>query len=178
MTDGWWHHWLAGCEFEWTPGVGDRQCPCCGAKSRGATTGRNGASLTAQTQGKNSPVTERPNDHREDSSRNGLPTQFCSWEFHRRWDSEAPGCSSKHEQSDQKLHFQFQSNSIWSCFRFWELRPSLSPASSAVELWLESRPVFKDFPITVQFLSRQKAFIVAVVQSSQKLLPSIFTRNI
>ena len=29
--DGWWHHWLDGHEFEWTPGVGDRQggLACC-----------------------------------------------------------------------------------------------------------------------------------------------------
>ena len=30
--DGWWHHWLDGHEFEWTPGVGDGQggLACCG----------------------------------------------------------------------------------------------------------------------------------------------------
>ena len=29
--DDWWHHWLDGCESEWTPGVGDRQggLVCC-----------------------------------------------------------------------------------------------------------------------------------------------------
>ena len=29
--DGWMHHWLNGCEFEWTPGVGDghRGLVCC-----------------------------------------------------------------------------------------------------------------------------------------------------
>ena len=29
--DGWWHHWLDGCESEWTPGAGDEQggLECC-----------------------------------------------------------------------------------------------------------------------------------------------------
>ena len=31
-----WHHWLDGCEFEWTPGVGDGQggLVCCDSWSR------------------------------------------------------------------------------------------------------------------------------------------------
>ena len=31
-----WHHWLDGCEFEWTPGVGDGQggLACCNSRGR------------------------------------------------------------------------------------------------------------------------------------------------
>ena len=31
-----WHHWLDGCEFEWTPGVGDGQggLVCCDSRGR------------------------------------------------------------------------------------------------------------------------------------------------
>ena len=37
-----WHHWLNGCEFEWTPGVGDGQgglacCDSCGLKESDTT---------------------------------------------------------------------------------------------------------------------------------------------
>ena len=37
-----WHHWLDGCEFEWTPGVGDGQgglvcCDSCGRKESDTT---------------------------------------------------------------------------------------------------------------------------------------------
>ena len=39
-----WHHWLDGCEFEWTPGVGDGQggLACCNSRGHkeSDTTGR------------------------------------------------------------------------------------------------------------------------------------------
>ena len=49
-----WHHWLSGCEFEWTPGVGDGQggLACCdswGRKESDTTEGLNWTELNWMT---------------------------------------------------------------------------------------------------------------------------------
>ena len=70
----WWHHWLNGCESEWTPGVGDGQggLACCdswGHKESDMTERLNWTELNAGDAG------SLPGSRKIPRRRNWLPTQ-------------------------------------------------------------------------------------------------------